>query len=66
VLVRRLFLIGCLILVACASAETQTPVTGSVSDPSVVQELMKQFNVPGLSITIINDFKRSVASPREA
>jgi CubicO group peptidase (beta-lactamase class C family) len=33
------------------------PVTGSVSDASVVQQLMKQFNVPGVSIAVINDFK---------
>ena len=32
-------------------------VSGSVSDPSVVSELMKQFNVPGVSIAIIKDFK---------
>jgi CubicO group peptidase (beta-lactamase class C family) len=32
-------------------------VNGSVSDPSVVQQLMKQFNVPGVSIAVINDFK---------
>ena len=31
--------------------------TGSVSDPAVVQALMKQFNVPGVSIAIIKDFK---------
>ena len=32
-------------------------VTASVSDPAVVQQLMRQFNVPGVSIAIINDFK---------
>jgi CubicO group peptidase (beta-lactamase class C family) len=32
-------------------------VTGRVSEPSVVQQLMKQFNVPGVSIAIINEFK---------
>jgi CubicO group peptidase (beta-lactamase class C family) len=32
-------------------------VNGSVSDPSVVQQLMKQFNVPGVSIAVIKDFK---------
>ena len=31
--------------------------TGSVSDPAVVQALMKQFNVTGVSIAIIKDFK---------
>jgi CubicO group peptidase (beta-lactamase class C family) len=73
---RRLFLIGCLILVAFASAPTQTPVTGrppgpvrfvaqrdapavngTVSDPAVVQQLMKQFNVPGVSIAVIHGFR---------
>jgi CubicO group peptidase (beta-lactamase class C family) len=57
---RRLFLIGCVILVACASTTTQTPVadvSGSVSDPAVVQPLMKQFNVPGVSIAVIQGFR---------
>ena len=31
-------------------------VNGRVSDPSVVQQLMKQFNVPGVSIAVIKDF----------
>jgi CubicO group peptidase (beta-lactamase class C family) len=57
--VRRLFLITGLMLVAfaCVDSHTQTPAGGSVSDPSVVQPLMKQFNVPGVSIAIIKDFK---------
>ena len=38
-------------------AATHAAVTGSVSDASVVQQLMKQFNVPGVSIAIIKDFK---------
>ena len=65
---RRLFLLGCLILVAFACTATQTPennqegassdaVSGRVSDPSVVQQLMKQFNVPAVSIAVIKDFK---------
>ena len=33
------------------------PSPASVSDPAVVQQLMKQFNVPGVSIAVINDFK---------
>ena len=64
---RRLCLIGCLILVAFACTATQTPennqeaappdaISGSVSDPAVVQQLMKQFNVPGVSIAVIKDF----------
>jgi hypothetical protein len=134
VLMRRAFLIGCLILVSFSSPATQSPVTGrwravllipdggtqnisleldssgetvtgnieglairdgrldgstltlklsaprnqadlppgpiqfvarrdaravgrSVSDPSVVQQLMTQFNVPGVSIAVIKDFK---------
>jgi CubicO group peptidase (beta-lactamase class C family) len=32
-------------------------VDGSVADRSVVQQLMKQFNVPGVSIAVINDLK---------
>ena len=32
-------------------------VTASVSDPAVVQALMRQFNVPGVSIAVIKDFK---------
>jgi CubicO group peptidase (beta-lactamase class C family) len=61
---KRLFLIGCLILVAFASTPGQPvtgrdapPVDGTVSDPAVVQPLMKQFNVPGVSIAVIHDFK---------
>jgi CubicO group peptidase (beta-lactamase class C family) len=58
--VRRFFLIGCLLLaaLACVQSQTQTPAAAeSVSDPAVVQQLMKQFNVPGVSIAIIKDFK---------
>jgi CubicO group peptidase (beta-lactamase class C family) len=32
-------------------------VNGRVSDPSVVQPMMKQFNVPGVGIAVIYDFK---------
>ena len=39
-----------------ARRDSQGAVSGSVSDPSVVQPLMKQFNVPGVSITIMKDF----------
>ena len=42
-----------------ARRDTGSAVTGSVSDASVVQPLMKQFNVPGVSIAIIKDFKVS-------
>jgi CubicO group peptidase (beta-lactamase class C family) len=31
--------------------------TGSVSDAALVQQLLKQFNVPGVSIAVIKDFK---------
>ena len=34
-----------------------TSVAGSVSDPAAVEQLMKQFNVPGVSIAVIKDFK---------
>ena len=40
-----------------ARRDTRGAIAGSVSDPSVVQALMKQFNVPGVSIAIIKDFK---------
>jgi CubicO group peptidase (beta-lactamase class C family) len=40
-----------------ARRDTRAAVTGSVSNASVVQPLMKQFNVPGVSIAIIKDFK---------
>jgi CubicO group peptidase (beta-lactamase class C family) len=37
-------------------ARRDTRPTGRVSDPSVVQALMKQHNVPGVSIAVIKDF----------
>jgi CubicO group peptidase (beta-lactamase class C family) len=40
-----------------ARRDTRPPITGTVSDASLVQKLMKQFNVPGVSIAIIRDFK---------
>ncbi len=40
-----------------ARRDTRGDASGSVSDASVVQPLMKQFNVPGVSIAIIKDFK---------
>jgi len=55
---KRLVLTGCLVAVAVACAADQAPVvSGRVSDPSVVRDLMKQHNVPGVSIAIIKDFK---------
>jgi CubicO group peptidase (beta-lactamase class C family) len=38
-------------------ARRDAAITGSVSDAAVVQALMKRFNVPGVSIAIIKDFK---------
>jgi CubicO group peptidase (beta-lactamase class C family) len=38
-------------------ARRDVAVTGRVSDASVVQSLLKQFNVPGVSIAVIKDFK---------
>ena len=37
--------------------------TGSITDAAVIQQLLKQFNVPGVSIAVIQDFKvvRAVA-----
>lgn len=34
-----------------------TTITGSVSDAALMQQLLKQFNVPGVSIAVIKDFK---------
>jgi len=51
--------IGLMGVVAAGVAFRQVPAqpTGRVSDPAVVEALMKQFNVPGVSIAIIRDFK---------
>src|SRR5215510_8903370 len=38
-----------------------TTITGSVSDAALVQRLLKQFNVPGVSIAVIKDFKVALA-----
>ena len=38
-------------------ARRDAVVTGRISDAAVVQSLMKQFGVPGVSIAIIKDFK---------
>jgi CubicO group peptidase (beta-lactamase class C family) len=40
-----------------ARRDTRVQLTGSISDPAVVQQALKQFNVPGVSIAIIRDFK---------
>ncbi len=40
-----------------ARRDTRGAAVGSVSNASVVEALMKQFNVPGVSIAIIKDFK---------
>ena len=40
-----------------ARRDLRGAVTGSVSDPSVVHQLMKEFSVPGVSIAVIKDFK---------
>jgi CubicO group peptidase (beta-lactamase class C family) len=36
-------------------------ITGSVSDAAMMQRLLKQFNVPGVSIAVIKDFKLALA-----
>jgi CubicO group peptidase (beta-lactamase class C family) len=40
-----------------ARRDARGAVNGSVSAPSIVLPLMKQFNVPGVSIAVIKDFK---------
>ena len=40
-----------------AVRQLDTDGSGRISDPGVVQQLLKRFNVPGVSIAIIKDFK---------
>ena len=58
---RRLFLICAVFGLIAASASTQPNIAGSVSDQALVQQLLRQFNVPGVSIAVINDFKVALA-----
>jgi CubicO group peptidase (beta-lactamase class C family) len=58
---KKLFVAAISLITAAAAvvAFRQVPAqpSGRVSDPAVVEALMKQFNVPGVSIAIIRDFK---------
>src|SRR5262245_30190581 len=40
---------------------TRVTITGSVSDAALMQQLLKQANVPGVSIAVIKDFKVALA-----
>ena len=40
---------------------TRVTITGSVSDAALMQQLLKQYNVPGVSIAVIKDFKVALA-----
>ena len=40
-----------------AARQPDTPAEDRVSDPAVVQQLLKRFDVPGVSIAIIKDFE---------
>jgi CubicO group peptidase (beta-lactamase class C family) len=40
---------------------TRVTITGSVSDAALMQQLLKQYNVPGISIAVIKDFKVALA-----
>jgi CubicO group peptidase (beta-lactamase class C family) len=42
-------------------ARRDADVVGSVSDPALMQQLLKEFSVPGVSIAIIRDFKVALA-----
>jgi CubicO group peptidase (beta-lactamase class C family) len=56
----RKVLVVCVMLVVWTSrlfVQTDAPVAGSISDPALMQQLLKQFNVPGVSIAIIKDSK---------
>ena len=40
---------------------TKVEISGSVSDAALMQQLLKQYNVPGVSIAVIKDFKIALA-----
>jgi len=54
---KRVFVVAAAIALLSAQTPTPTPPAGRVSEPIVVQALLKQFGVPGVSIAIIKDFK---------
>src|SRR5262245_17398362 len=53
---KRTFVAIAAVALLCGQTPTPQP-AGRVSENSVVQALLKQFNVPGVSIAIIKDFK---------
>jgi CubicO group peptidase (beta-lactamase class C family) len=50
-----------LLLLMPLSVTRVAPLTGSVSDAALMQQLLKQSNVPGVSIAVIKDFKIALA-----
>jgi CubicO group peptidase (beta-lactamase class C family) len=44
-----------------ARRDTRVQLTGSISDPAFMQQALRQFNVPGVSIAVIRDFKVALA-----
>ena len=54
---KRIFVVAAASALLSAQTPTPTPSVGRVSEPVVVQALLKQFGVPGVSIAIIKDFK---------
>jgi CubicO group peptidase (beta-lactamase class C family) len=56
---KKLFVVCCLSLLATLSIHTQD--TSSIADASAMQQLLQKFNVPGVSIAIIKDFKIETA-----
>ena len=44
-----------------ARRDTRVQLTGRIAEPAVMQQALKQFNVPGVSIAIIRDFKVALA-----
>jgi CubicO group peptidase (beta-lactamase class C family) len=44
-----------------ARRDTRVQLTGSISDPAFMQQALKQFNVPGVSIALIRDFSVALA-----
>jgi hypothetical protein len=48
--------LGLALLVAAAPARTQNALPNTGLDAAAVNALLKQFNVPGVSVAIIRDF----------
>src|SRR5436190_3072447 len=58
IVAEAIVLVGIAVVLRLAAPTAQTPPPGGhVSDAALVQTLLKQYNVPGVSIAVIRDFK---------